>query len=170
MAEAGGSEYGKLGGFTMYQIAEGIKGVHILGVFENKESLESLLRACPINPRSRYVLMEVGLDRETVQDVLAALGVGGTMAGAQYLHDAITIAMENYEMIERITKLMYPQIAKIHGTTTSRVERAIRVAIEKSWEDADPEYRKKIFGAMGAEDSTRPTNSEYISMIVHYLK
>ena len=92
------------------------------------------------------------------------------MAGAQYLHDAITIAMENYEMIERITKLMYPQIAKIHGTTTSRVERAIRVAIEKSWEDADPEYRKKIFGTMGAEDSTRPTNSEYISMIVHYLK
>lgn len=154
----------------MYQIAEGIKGVHILGVFENKESLEELLSMCPINPRSRYVLMEVGLDKETVQDVLAGLGVSGTLVGSQYLHDAITIAMEDHEMIERITKLMYPKIAKMHGTSTSRVERAIRVAIEKSWQEGDPEYRKKIFGSMGVPDSERPTNTEYISMIVRYLK
>jgi len=154
----------------MYQIAEGIKGVHILGVVESRDALERLLAVCPINPRSRYVLMEVGLGKETVQDVLTGLGISGTLIGAQYIHDAVTIALKDYETVERITKLMYPEIAKMHNTTASRVERAIRVAIEKSWSEADPEYRKKVFGAMGAADSERPTNTEYISMIVHYLK
>ncbi|MBQ8638653.1 MAG: sporulation initiation factor Spo0A C-terminal domain-containing protein [Lachnospiraceae bacterium] len=154
----------------MFQISEGIKGVHIIGVFENRESLDRLLSTCPINPRSRYVLMEVGLDRETVQDVLAGLGISGTLAGAQYLHDAVTIAMDDFEMIERITKLMYPRIAKMHGTTATRVERAIRVAIEKSWNEADPEYRKKVFGMIGGPKQERPTNTEYIATIVRYLK
>lgn len=154
----------------MYQIAEGIKGVHIIGVFESRESLDRLLAACPINPKSRYVLMEVGLGGETVQDVLTGLGISGTLVGAQYIHDAVTIALKDYEMIERITKLMYPKIAKMHNTTSSRVERAIRVAIEKSWPEADLEYRKRVFGKLGGETSERPTNSEYISIIVQYLK
>ena len=154
----------------MFQVADGIKGVNILGVVQSKDALESLLRTCPMNPKSRYVLIEVGMQKETVQDVLTGLGILGTMAGAQYLHDAITIALEDYEMIERITKLMYPQIAKIHDTTPSRIERAIRVAIERSWPLADREYKKCIFGEMAANDSTRPTNTQYIQCIVNYLK
>ena len=67
----------------MYQIAEGIKGVHILGVFQDRKMLDKLLDRCPINSRSRYVLMEVGLEHETVQDVMMGLGVSGTLAGAQ---------------------------------------------------------------------------------------
>lgn len=63
------------------------------------------------------------------------------MAGAQYLHDAITFALEDHELIERITKLLYPQIAKVHNTTPSRIERAIRVAIERSWSLASMEYK-----------------------------
>ncbi len=154
----------------MYQIAGGIKGVHIVGVFESREALEELLLAYPINPRSRYVLMEVGMESETVQDVLTGLGMYSTMTGARYVHDAVSIALKDPETIERITKLMYPKIAKMHNTTTSRVERAIRVAIEKSWPEADPEYRKKIFGVQGIEDSARPTNTDYISGLVRYLK
>lgn len=101
----------------MFQVAEGIKGVHILGVVQSKDALEDLLKICPINPQSRYVLIEVGMQKETVQDVLTGLGIVGTMAGAQYLHDAITFALEDHELIERITKLLYPQIAKVHNTT-----------------------------------------------------
>ena len=103
----------------MFQVAEGIKGVHILGVVQSKDALEDLLKICPINPQSRYVLIEVGMQKETVQDVLTGLGIVGTMAGAQYLHDAITFALEDHELIERITKLLYPQIAKVHNTTPS---------------------------------------------------
>ena len=154
----------------MFQVAEGIKGVHILGVVQSKDALESLLKTCPMNPKSRYVLIEVGMQKETVQDVLTGLGVLGTMAGAQYLHDAITIALEDHEMIERITKLMYPQIAKIHSTTPSRIERAIRVAIERSWPLASQEYKKSVFGEAAANDSTRPTNTQYIQCIVNYLR
>lgn len=153
----------------MFQMAEGIKGVHILGVVQSRKALENLLKTCPMNPMSRYVLIEVGMQKETVQDVLTGLGILGTMAGAQYLHDAVTIALEDYEMIERITKLMYPQIAKLHNTTPSRVERAIRVAIERSWPLADPEYKRMIFGE-AAGDDTRPTNTHYIQYIVNYLK
>ena len=109
----------------MFQVAEGIKGVHILGVVQSKDALEDLLKICPINPQSRYVLIEVGMQKETVQDVLTGLGIVGTMAGAQYLHDAITFSLEDHELIERITKLLYPQIAKVHNTTPSRIERAI---------------------------------------------
>lgn len=105
----------------MFQVAEGIKGVHILGVVQSKDALEDLLKICPINPQSRYVLIEVGMQKETVQDVLTGLGIVGTMAGAQYLHDAITFALEDHELIERITKLLYPQIAKVHNTTPSRM-------------------------------------------------
>ena len=94
----------------MFQVAEGIKGVHILGVVQSKDALEDLLKICPINPQSRYVLIEVGMQKETVQDVLTGLGIVGTMAGAQYLHDAITFALEDHELIERITKLLYPKI------------------------------------------------------------
>lgn len=54
----------------MFQVAEGIKGVHILGVVQSKDALEDLLKICPINPQSRYVLIEVGMQKETVQDVL----------------------------------------------------------------------------------------------------
>lgn len=154
----------------MFQISEGIKGVHIMGVFESREALEGLLRTCPINPNSRYVLIEVGLQRETVQDVLAGLGVLGTMTGAQYLHDAVTIAMEDPETIERITKLMYPQIAKLHNITSSRVERAIRVAIERSWPVAGMEYKRRVFGELAAPGRDRPTNTEYIQRIVNYLR
>ena len=152
----------------MFQMAEGIKGVHILGVFQNNEALEGLLCVCPLNPKSRYVLLEVGLQKETVQDVLTGLGVLKTMAGAQYLHDAVTIALEDHETIERITKLMYPKIAKLHNTTPSRIERAIRVAIERSWLSGEWEYKKRIFGEM-ANDDNRPTNTHYIQCIVNYL-
>ena len=51
----------------MFQVAEGIKGVHILGVVQSKDALEDLLKICPINPQSRYVLIEVGMQKETVQ-------------------------------------------------------------------------------------------------------
>ena len=142
----------------MFQVAEGIKGVHILGVVQSKDALEDLLKICPINPQSRYVLIEVGMQKETVQDVLTGLGIVGTMAGAQYLHDAITFALEDHELIERITKLLYPQIAKVHNT------------IERSWSLASMEYKKRIFGEMASVNSTRPTNMQYIQCIVNYLK
>lgn len=61
----------------MFQVAEGIKGVHILGVVQSKDALEDLLKICPINPQSRYVLIEVGMQKETVQDVLTGLGIVG---------------------------------------------------------------------------------------------
>lgn len=154
----------------MFQVAEGIKGVHILGVFQSRDALDSILSTCPINPQSRYVLIEVGFQKETVQDVLTSLGVQGTMTGAQYLHDAVTIALEDHEMIERITKLMYPKIAKMHDATPSRVERAIRVAIERSWPIADKEYKRKVFGDAISQGNCRPTNTHYIESIVNYLK
>ena len=144
----------------MFQVAEGIKGVHILGVVQSKDALEDLLKICPINPQSRYVLIEVGMQKETVQDVLTGLGIVGT----------ITFALEDHELIERITKLLYPQIAKVHNTTPSRIERAIRVAIERSWSLASMEYKKRIFGEMASVNSTRPTNMQYIQCIVNYLK
>ncbi len=154
----------------MFQVADGIKGVHILGVVQNKNALESLLKTCPMNPKSRYVLIEVGMQKGTVQDVLTGLGILGTMSGAQYLHDAITLAIDDNEMLDSVTKVMYPQIARIYDTTPSHIERAIRVAIERSWPLADREYKKCIFGEMAASDSTRPTNMQYIQCIVNYFK
>ena len=154
----------------MYRLGEGTKGVNIAAVFNGKEDMMSFIKKNPLSTKGKYILLEVSTAEETSKDVLARLGMNGTFNGADYVHDAIEMAISNDECLELITKITYPEIAKKYSVTSVRVERAIRTVIESTWDKGDIEYRKMIFGEAGKEGSPRPTNLSYIKAIAQYLK
>ena len=100
-----------------------------------------------------------------VTEIIHQIGVPAHIKGYQYLRDAILMAIEDGEIINAITKRLYPAVAKRHGTTSSRVERAIRHAIEVAWDRGDVDVLTAYFGYTIQSERGKPTNSEFIAMI-----
>ena len=100
-----------------------------------------------------------------VTEVIHQVGVPAHIKGYQYLREAIMMAVEDIESVSAITKVLYPSIAKKFKTTSSRVERAIRHAIEVAWDRGDIETLQNYFGYTVSGVKGKPTNSEFISMI-----
>ncbi len=105
-----------------------------------------------------------------VTDVIHEIGVPAHIKGYQYLREAIILSVNNMEMINAVTKVLYPEVAKTFGTTPSRVERAIRHAIEVAWDRGDIEILQKFFGYTVSNIKGKPTNSEFIAMIADRLQ
>ena len=114
-------------------------------------------RPNPVKP-SRNLEMQV-------TEIIHQIGVPAHIKGYQYLRDAILMAIEDGEIINAITKRLYPAVAKRHGTTSSRVERAIRHAIEVAWDRGDVDVLTAYFGYTIQSERGKPTNSEFIAMI-----
>ena len=104
-----------------------------------------------------------------VTEVIHEIGVPAHIKGYQYLREAIMIAVQDMDVINAITKVLYPQVAKTFATTPSRVERAIRHAIEVAWDRGDLETLQKFFGYTVSNVKGKPTNSEFIAMIADCL-
>ena len=100
-----------------------------------------------------------------VTDIIHEIGVPAHIKGYQYLREAIILTINNMDMINAVTKVLYPEVAKKFGTTPSRVERAIRHAIEVAWDRGDIEVLQKFFGYTVSNIKGKPTNSEFIAMI-----
>ncbi len=110
-------------------------------------------------------------DLETkVTNVIHEVGVPAHIKGYQYLREAILMTIDNMEVINSITKLLYPTVAKKYSTTASRVERAIRHAIEVAWDRGDTDVLNGFFGYTIASGKGKPTNSEFIAMIADRLR
>ena len=110
-------------------------------------------------------------DIETmVTNVIHEIGVPAHIKGYQYLREAIIIAVEDMEVINAITKVLYPQVAKTFCTTPSRVERAIRHAIEVAWDRGDLDTLQRFFGYTVSNTKGKPTNSEFIALIADRLQ
>ena len=105
-----------------------------------------------------------------VTAIIHEIGVPAHIKGYQYLREAIIIAVEDMEVINAVTKILYPEVAKRFGTTASRVERAIRHAIEVAWDRGDLETLQKYFGYTVSNAKGKPTNSEFIAMIADRLQ
>ena len=105
-----------------------------------------------------------------VTEVIHQVGVPAHIKGYQYLREAIMMAVEDIESVSAITKVLYPSIAKKFHTTSSRVERAIRHAIEVAWDRGDIETLQSYFGYTVSGVKGMPTNSEFISMIADRLR
>lgn len=97
--------------------------------------------------------------------ILHEIGIPAHIKGYQYLRDAIAISVEEEEILVSVTKVLYPTIAKKHQTTSSRVERAIRHAIEVSWNRGSLDVIDEIFGYTVSKGKGKPTNSEFIALI-----
>lgn len=104
-----------------------------------------------------------------VTDIIHEIGVPAHIKGYQYLREAIILTINDMEMINAVTKVLYPEVAKKFNTTPSRVERAIRHAIEVAWDRGDIEVLQKFFGYTVSNIKGKPTNSEFIAMIADSL-
>ena len=105
-----------------------------------------------------------------VTEIIHQIGVPAHIKGYHYLREAIIISVKNSDIINSVTKLLYPTVAKTYNTTSSRVERAIRHAIEVAWDRGDIDVLNSYFGYTIQNDRGKPTNSEFIAMISDKLR
>ena len=116
-------------------------------------------------------LIERSPDMESqVTKIIHQIGVPAHIKGYQYLRTAILITVNDGEVINSVTKILYPTVAKQYQTTTSRVERAIRHAIEVAWDRGDIDTLNSYFGYTIQTNRGKPTNSEFIAMIADNLR
>ena len=104
-----------------------------------------------------------------VTDIIHEIGVPAHIKGYQYLREAIILTINDMDMINAVTKVLYPEVARKFNTTPSRLERAIRHAIEVAWDRGDIEVLQKFFGYTVSYIKGKPTNSEFIAMIADSL-
>lgn len=153
-AAALGAQYFILKPFDIPGLVERIRTVG------GRQKSQPLLSA-PINRAGRS-----DFDIESrVTDIIHEIGVPAHIKGYQYLREAIMVAVKDREAINAITKILYPSVAKTFNTTPSRVERAIRHAIEVAWDRGDIETLQSFFGYTVSNVKGKPTNSEFIAMI-----
>ena len=114
------------------------------------------------------------LDKNNIESMVTGIiheiGVPAHIKGYQYLREAIIIAVNDMDVINAITKVLYPQVAKTFQTTPSRVERAIRHAIEVAWDRGDLDTLQRFFGYTVSNTKGKPTNSEFIALIADKLQ
>lgn len=118
---------------------------------------------------SQKVYMEHNLETD-VTNIIHEVGVPAHIKGYQYLRDAIIMSVNDMEMLNSITKILYPTIAKRHQTTPSRVERAIRHAIEVAWSRGKMDTIEELFGYTVSGGKGKPTNSEFIALIADKIR
>lgn len=107
---------------------------------------------------------------QTITDIIIEIGVPAHIKGYHYLREGIHMVYEDNELLGAITKILYPDIAKKFNTTSSRVERAIRHAIEVAWNRGNYEVISELFGYTVHHMKSKPTNSEFIAMIADKIR
>ncbi len=119
--------------------------------------------------RSDYVKNAGNIETE-ITNIIHEIGVPAHIKGYLYLREAIKMVIENVELLGAVTKELYPSIAKKFNTTPSRVERAIRHAIEVAWSRGKVDTINQLFGYTVHNTKGKPTNSEFIAMIADKLR
>ena len=153
--------------FTEQVVSEALgKGAYFMPKpFENAALLDRMRAVCqPAQPAAHTKNL-----KNMVMDIIHEIGVPAHIKGYQYLREAILIAVEDMDVINAVTKVLYPEVARRFSTTPSRVERAIRHAIEVAWDRGDLETLQKFFGYTVSNTKGKPTNSEFIAMIADRL-
>ncbi|MBO5452708.1 MAG: sporulation transcription factor Spo0A [Clostridia bacterium] len=145
---------------------------YMLKPVDNKTLLKRIIQVVELPDTKQQGKTEFNAyDLETkVTNVIHEVGVPAHIKGYQYLREAILMTIDNMEVINSITKLLYPTVAKRYNTTASRVERAIRHAIEVAWDRGDTDVLNGFFGYTIASGKGKPTNSEFIAMIADRLR
>lgn len=105
-----------------------------------------------------------------ISDIMRQIGVPAHIKGYLYLRASIMLCINDNEMLSSVTKILYPSVAKMFNTTSSRVERAIRHAIEVAWDRGDVDVLSSYFGYTIQAQRGKPTNSEFIAMIADKIK
>ena len=138
--------------------------LHRLKSYQNRTStLAGSWKVQPFMAPNEYARQNLESD---VTQILHEIGIPAHIKGYQYLRDAIMMSVDDKEMLGSVTKILYPTIAKKRQTTSSRVERAIRHAIEVAWSRGKLDTINELFGYTVSTGKGKPTNSEFIALIV----
>ena len=124
---------------------------------------------CPDGGKSAE-LCEISSIENDVTEIIREIGIPAHIKGYQYIREGIIMAINDMNMLNFITKLLYPSIAKKYKTTSSSVERAIRHAIEVAWGRGKIEVIEEMFGYTVSAGKGKPTNSEFIALIADKLR
>ncbi len=143
-----------------------VKRIHqMAGLQSEGETRNSIGRGILQSGEQRTNSLEVD-----ITNIIHEIGVPAHIKGYQYLRNAITMVVDDIDLLGAVTKELYPAIAKINNTTPSRVERAIRHAIEVAWNRGKIETINSLFGYTVHNDKGKPTNSEFIAIIADKLR
>ena len=146
-----------------------LKPVNLVSLAEHIQNLA--MRRVQDIPAVALQEVEKGPDIESqVTQIIHQIGVPAHIKGYQYLRTAILLTIKDSDIINSVTKVLYPSVAKKYATTTSRVERAIRHAIEVAWDRGDVDTLNSYFGYTIQNNRGKPTNSEFIAMIADNLR
>lgn len=138
-------------------------------MIKHREKRKSFQIRKAVPYESQEQLMKRNLE-SLVTDMIHEIGIPAHIKGYQYLRDAIIMSVNDIEMLNSITKILYPTIAKKYQTTASRVERAIRHAIEVSWSRGKMDTIDALFGYTINNGKGKPTNSEFIALIADKIR
>lgn len=158
-----GADYYILKPFDNDTVVNRIKRVRSV----RQRDLTKMKKANTFESQKQY--MERNLETD-VTNIIHEVGVPAHIKGYQYLRDAIIMSVGDMEMLNSITKILYPTIAKRHQTTPSRVERAIRHAIEVAWSRGKMDTIDELFGYTVNNGKGKPTNSEFIALIADKIR
>lgn len=136
---------------------------YIQGEVQNKKREISRYTECSAETK------EISLENR-VTDMIHEIGIPAHIKGYHYLRDAILMAIEDMDVLNAITKILYPTIAKKHQSTSSRVERAIRHAIEVAWGRGKIDVLDDLFGYTVSNGKGKPTNSEFIALVADTIR
>jgi two-component system, response regulator, stage 0 sporulation protein A len=143
---------------------------HLTGhIRQMKGKSDQTKKASPFSYRSQIEAKPKNLDA-SITSIIHEIGVPAHIKGYLYLREAISMVYNDIELLGSITKVLYPDIAKKFNTTASRVERAIRHAIEVAWSRGNVESISALFGYTVSMSKAKPTNSEFIAMVADKLR
>ena len=146
-----------------------IKPIRTDSLLEHMDELLSIRNGAAGNSLSVPVTEPDDIETQVTQ-IIHQIGVPAHIKGYQYLRTAILLTVKDSDIINSVTKVLYPSVAKKYSTTTSRVERAIRHAIEVAWDRGDVDTLNSYFGYTIQNNRGKPTNSEFIAMIADNLR
>lgn len=152
------------------QVSEFGVNYYILKPFDFVDLEHRILDLCNNKKNSKNIDLHYNNLQISITKILHELGIPSHIKGYQYIRDGIGLVFENPEIIGGITKELYPELADKFDTTVSRVERAIRHAIEVSWNRGNWDLMEEIFGNSVDIDRAKPTNSEFIVTVADKLR
>ena len=162
---------------TSYNTQEVIREVsdygvnyYILKPFDFDDLEKRILDICNKQKEGKNIDLHYNNLQISITKILHELGIPSHIKGYQYIRDGVSLIFENPDMIGGITKELYPELASKFDTTVSRVERAIRHAIEVSWNRGNWDLMEEIFGNSVDIDRAKPTNSEFIVTVADKLR
>lgn len=157
---------------VLVEASEAGADICILKPFDNLSlvsHIDSIIRMRSRSDMRTAISVDADMEAQ-VTKIIHQIGVPAHIKGYQYLRTAILMTIEDSDIINSVTKVLYPTVAKKYQTTTSRVERAIRHAIEVAWDRGDIDTLNSYFGYTIQNSRGKPTNSEFIAMIADNLR